>query len=76
MSTFVWSILGTGTLQSFFSDVLIPAYSRKYNSLLAAIDTHLKPLGVTVGGAAGWWVIFAVGVTEMVRCGACRKMWC
>ncbi|KAF2756894.1 PLP-dependent transferase [Pseudovirgaria hyperparasitica] len=47
-STFVSDMLETGALQTYILDVLQPAYSRRYRTMLAAIQTYLLPLGVAL----------------------------
>lgn len=47
-STYVTHMLSTGSLQQHIQTCLQPAYASRYANLMAAIDTHLRPLGFTL----------------------------
>lgn len=47
-STFIDQLLPTGQLQKHIRDVLQPAYSERYHTMISAINEHLLPRGVTV----------------------------
>ncbi|PYH99441.1 PLP-dependent transferase [Aspergillus ellipticus CBS 707.79] len=44
----VAQLFPTGIIDGFISDVLRPAYARRYHRMMAAIHEHLLPLGVTL----------------------------
>lgn len=41
-------LIETGALQSHIFRTLQPAYARRYQSMISAIEEHLLPLGVTL----------------------------
>ena len=45
-ATFMWNLLQSGDLQKHITQTLQPTYSRRYHSMLRAIEKHLAPLGV------------------------------
>ncbi|KAL8957956.1 MAG: hypothetical protein Q9183_005934 [Haloplaca sp. 2 TL-2023] len=47
-STFIASMLTTGELEKHIYTTLQPSYARRYYAMMAAIDRHLLPLGVTL----------------------------
>ncbi|KAJ5682662.1 hypothetical protein N7462_005827 [Penicillium macrosclerotiorum] len=51
-STFIDQLLLSGSLATYISQVLQPAYAERYHILLAAIQEHLVPRGVTVARAS------------------------
>ena len=42
------NLIESGTLQSHIFQTLQPAYARRYQSMISAIEKHLLPLGVTL----------------------------
>ena len=48
VAAFLQNMLVTGTLQEHVYHYLQPAYARRYHKLIAAIDQHLLPLGLTM----------------------------
>ncbi|KAL2036781.1 hypothetical protein N7G274_010505 [Stereocaulon virgatum] len=48
ISTFMADLLGSGGLQSHIFNSLQPTYARRYQNMMAAIEKHLTPLGVTL----------------------------
>ena len=42
------SLIESGALQSHVFKTLQPAYARRYQSMISAIEEHLLPLGVTL----------------------------
>ncbi|KAF7168475.1 hypothetical protein CNMCM5623_001506 [Aspergillus felis] len=60
-STIIAQLLANGAFQSHLTEVLQPAYARRYHVMMSAIRKHLLPLGVvlpysseTVGGYFIW----------------------
>ncbi|KAK5128902.1 hypothetical protein LTR85_000235 [Meristemomyces frigidus] len=47
-STYITTLLSTGQLQHHIKTVLRPAYTLRYNTLMRAISTHLRPLGFSL----------------------------
>ncbi|KAL8705409.1 MAG: hypothetical protein Q9201_001481 [Fulgogasparrea decipioides] len=64
-STFMSYLLETGELDNHICATLQPSYARRYYSMIAAIERHLVPLGVTlprsnravVGGYFLWFAL-------------------
>jgi DNA-binding transcriptional MocR family regulator len=58
----IHQLLANGTLQNHILEVLQPAYARRYRSMVAAIEQHLLPLGVSIskpmGKVAGGYFIW------------------
>ncbi|KAF7717172.1 Uncharacterized protein PECH_004024 [Penicillium ucsense] len=52
-STFIDQLIPSGYLNRWIRDVLQPAYADRYYRLLAGIQEHLAPLGVTVEASSG-----------------------
>ncbi|KAL9099477.1 MAG: hypothetical protein Q9163_005028 [Psora crenata] len=50
VATFMASMLESGDLQRHVFGTLQPAYARRYRSMMAGIEQHLIPLGVTLPG--------------------------
>lgn len=48
VAAFMSHMLQSGTLQDHISQVLQPAYARRYKILVSAVEKHLIPLGVTL----------------------------
>jgi DNA-binding transcriptional MocR family regulator len=48
VASFISQMLASNVLQDHIEHTLKPAYSRRHHNTVAAIDTHLKPLGVTI----------------------------
>lgn len=47
-ATIICQLIESGELQSHIQKVLVPAYQRRYLSLISAIEKYLEPLGVKV----------------------------
>lgn len=47
-ATIICQLIESGELQSHIQKVLVPAYQRRYLSLISAIEKYLGPLGVKV----------------------------
>ncbi|KAI9807696.1 MAG: hypothetical protein M1825_005637 [Sarcosagium campestre] len=47
-ATLMSQLLKTGELQRHIANVLRPAYEKRYNAMMAAIEEYLVPVGVTV----------------------------
>lgn len=69
--TFLSAIFATGEFERYILEVLQPAYARRYRSMLAAIETHLVPLGVRlpqsdrkVAGGYFVWIVLPEGATS------------
>ncbi|KAL7266187.1 Valine--pyruvate aminotransferase, partial [Rhizina undulata] len=62
VSTFIWNLLTTETLQSHLDNVVLPTYSKRHASLITAINSLLAPFGVTTPNAsptiAGGWFLW------------------
>jgi DNA-binding transcriptional MocR family regulator len=48
VASFLSQMLASNALQDHLEHTLKPAYSRRYNNMMAAITAHLLPLGVTI----------------------------
>ena len=79
-STYVTHMVNSGQLQHHIQTCLQPAYAARYAILMAAIDTHLRPLGFTlaqpsrdiVGGYFAW-LSLPTGLTADELSEACMK---
>ncbi len=50
-ATLITQMIASGRLQKHICDVLQPAYASRYQAMMQAIDTYLRPLQVTVSQA-------------------------
>lgn len=73
-------MLNTGQLQHHIQTRLQPAYAARYAILMAAIDTHLRPLGFTlpqpsrdIVGGYFVWLGLPTGLTAEELSEACTK---
>jgi DNA-binding transcriptional MocR family regulator len=48
VATMIAQLFKTGMLQTHISSVLVPSYARRWEKMMAAIKTHLVPLGISV----------------------------
>ncbi|KAE8444036.1 hypothetical protein EG329_001165 [Mollisiaceae sp. DMI_Dod_QoI] len=55
-STFLHHLLSTGAMQKHVDEVLIPTYKSRYRVLMAAIATHLEPIGVRITTGAPYTI--------------------
>ncbi|KAK5132527.1 hypothetical protein LTR08_008911 [Meristemomyces frigidus] len=56
-STYLTHLLTTGSLQKHIHTTLLPAYSRRYHTLTAAVTTYLLPLGFALAAQPGREVV-------------------
>ncbi|KAI5776714.1 pyridoxal phosphate-dependent transferase [Geopyxis carbonaria] len=77
IGAFVANLLETGTLQSHLQDVVLPVYQKRHRTLMAAVATYLRPLGVSVagGGMGGMDGTAAAGASATTGNGGGWFLW-